>query len=303
MESEVEYLHFCDDQLNKYFAVYNIKEKFIIKYDMPYDTTYLFDSAQIKDCIYFTGGGLPSIDGHSERFFQKAVEVRILKDGLKIEMLPNMNVSRSNHTLVAVGENLLYAIGGCNTKAQIPACEKYDITKKEWTLCASLNEKKIWASVCVFNDRYLYSFGGSTNLKPKESNLIEYLDIEDKTAILWTKVELKEGKELWPRCFFMGCLQVEPNCILLFGGLVGNNEVDDTYYFDPIEKVITKGPKLEGKDGFYRTKPVISGKEVMAVGCNEGELHVYDITDKKWLLIKKDKWNPDIAFKVKAATV
>lgn len=303
MKSEAEFTHFCDDQKNKCFVVYNVKDKSTTKFEVPYETVYLFDSVQVKNHIYFTGGGMPPTDSHGEEFFQKAVRMIITGDDSSVEVLPNMNVSRSNHTLVAVADKLLYAIGGCNTKAEIPACEEFNIAEKKWKGCATLNEKKMWVSVCVVDSRYLYAFGGSTNLKPKESNLIEFLDTQDTAAKMWTKVELSAGKDLWPRCFFTGCLQVEPDRVLLFGGLVESNEVDDSYYFSPSTKTMVKGPKLERKDAFYRTKPGVNGKEVMIVGSNEGDMHIYNIADKKWSLIKKSMWNPETGFNVKSDTV
>lgn len=303
MKAESEFAHFCDDQKNKCFVVYNVKDKSTTKYEVPYETVYLFDSVQVKNHIYFTGGGMPPTDTHGEQFFDKAVEIIITGDDSKVEELPSMNVRRSNHTLVAVGDKQLYAIGGCNTKAEIPACEEYDIEGRKWRGCASLNEKKMWVSVCVFNARHLYAFGGSTNLKPKESALIECLDTQDKGAKMWTKVELSAGKDLWPRCFFVGCLQIEPNSIMLFGGLVNSNEVDDTYYFDPETRSMTKGQRLERRDAFYRTKPGINGKEMMIVGSNEGDMHIYSIADQKWSLIKKNMWNPETGFNIKSDTV
>lgn len=303
MKAESEFTHFCDDQKNKCFVVYNVKDKSTTKYEVPYETVYLFDSVQIKNHIYFTGGGMPPAGTRGEQFFQKAVEIIITGDDTKVEELPKMNVGRSNHTLVAVADRFLYAIGGCNTKAEIPACEEYNIEERKWRPCASLNEKKMWVSVCVFSSRYLYAFGGSTNLKPKESDLIECLDTEDKGAKMWTKVELAAGKEIWPRCFFVGCFQIEPDSILLFGGLVNSNEVDDTYYFNPTKKTMEKGQKLERKDAFYRTKPGINGKEMTIVGSNEGDMHIYNITDKKWSLLKKNMWNPETGFNIKSDTV
>lgn len=252
--------------------------------------------------IYFTGGGFPPTDSHGEQFLQNTMEVIITEDDAKVCALPNMNVARANHTLVAVEDKFLYAIGGCNTKAEIPACEQYNIAKKEWRTCASLNEKKMWVSVCVFNSRYLYAFGGSTNLQPKESELIECLDIENAAAKTWTKVELTAGKELWNRCFFAGTLQIESDCIMVFGGLVKGKEVDDVFYFSPSKNTMVKGPNLEKKDAFYRTKPGRKSKEILVVGSSDGDMHIYNIDDKKWSLKKKDTWNPETGFNIKSQT-
>ncbi len=306
MKAEEECTHFCDDQKNKCFVMYNLKDKTTHKFEVPYETVYLFDSVQVANQIYFTGGGMPPVESKGEQFFQTAVRLTILPDfDTKIEKLPNMSVSRANHTMVALSPNKLYVVGGCNTKAEIPVCEEFTVDKKHWRDCAFLNEKKMWVSVCPVDGRYLYAFGGLTNMKPKESNLIECLDTTDLTAKFWTKIELAAGKDVWPRCFFVGCLQTAPDSVILFGGLINQTdqvEVDDTYVFNPKAKTMAKGTKLVRHDAFYRTKPAMSGNELMVVGSSEGDMHIYNIAEKKWTLIKKSMWNPEIGFAIKSDT-
>jgi hypothetical protein len=303
METKQEYTHFCDDQKNQYFAILSLTVKLSRKFEVPYETVYLFDSVQIKNKIYFTGGGLPPTGGKGEQFFQRAVCLTIAPDmDSTKEDLPNMNVSRANHTIAALTPTLLYVVGGCNTKAEIPSCEEYSIDKKKWREVAYLNEKKMWVSVCTFNSRYLYAFGGSTNLKPKESELIESLDTTDPAAKYWTKVVLKEGKELWKRSFFAGCMQISPDLIIIFGGLVNKAEVNTSLFFNAKTSKMIKGPDLLKADAFYRTKPGLSGNELMVVGSCEGDLHTFKIAEKKWEIIKKDTWNPEIGFAIHAGT-
>lgn len=303
MKATEENVHYCDDQKNKCFVVYNLSEKSVGKFEVPYDTVYLFDSVLVGNRVYFTGGGIPPTDTKGEQFFQTAVCVTILPDlDTTVDKLPNMNVSRANHTLMSLTPHLLYVIGGCNTKAEIPSCEEYSVDKKKWREIAYLNEKKMWVSVCGFQSKYLYAFGGSTNLTPKESNLIEFLDTTDLGAKYWTKIEIAGGKEIWPRCFFAGCKQIGET-ILLFGGLVNKIEVDDTYVFDPKAKTIAKEGKLGKPDAFYRTKPGMLGSEVTIVGSGEGDLHIYSTPGKKWSLLKKSTWNPEVGFSIKSDTL
>ena len=305
MKAPEKFTHFCDDQKNKCFVMFELADKTTRKFEVPYETVYLFDSVQIGSQIYFTGGGMPPTDTKGEQFFQTVVRLTVTEDmDTTTEKLPNMNVARANHTLVALNGKTLYAIGGCNTKAEIPACEEYNVDKKKWRDVAYLNEKKMWVSVCVVDSKYLYAFGGSTNLKPKESNMIECLDTTNLTAKTWTKIELTSGKDSWPRCFFVGTIQIAPETILLFGGLVSQTEVDSVYYFNTKTKGLTKATnKLLRPDAFYRTKPVVDGKEMVVVGSSEGDMHIYNIAEKKWNLIKKAMWNPEIGFAIKSDTV
>ena len=303
MKASSEFIHFCDDQKNKCIGFYSLKDKSVRKLEVPYETVFLFDSVQIKDSIFFSGGGMPSSETKGEQFFQTFMKLTIKSDfETSIEKLANMGVPRANHTLVALNDTTLYAIGGCNTKAEISACEEYSMDKKKWRDCASLNEKKMWMSVCVVDSRYLYVFGGSTNMKAKETDMIECLDTSDVSAKIWTKIDLAAGKDVWPKCFFVGSYQIGPDAIILFGGLVSQAEVDSTYIFSPKTKTVTKGTKLACRDAFYRTKPGVWGNELVVVGSSEGDMHTYNIIEKKWTVIKKAMWNPEVGFAIKSDT-
>ena len=170
MEKSNKFTHYCDDKKNTYFNVYDVESKVSTKYEVPYMTDYLFDSVQINSQIYFSGGGIPETKIQSEKVFNITMRLDIILDETDPEVtrLDNMCVERANHSLVAIKENLIYAIGGCNREGQLSSCEVYDIKANKWQICASLSESKMWVIVCPFNDRYLYAFGGSTNTKPKK---------------------------------------------------------------------------------------------------------------------------------------
>eukprot|EP00826_Nyctotherus_ovalis_P045974 TRINITY_DN5141_c0_g2_i9.p1 TRINITY_DN5141_c0_g2~~TRINITY_DN5141_c0_g2_i9.p1 ORF type:complete len:309 (-),score=67.08 TRINITY_DN5141_c0_g2_i9:119-1045(-) len=296
-----EFTHFCYDKSNRYFVVFSVVEKVSRKIELPYETTYLFDSAQVGNQIYFTGGGIPPSGSHGDQFFQTTCRVTVLQDfDTIIDNLANMNVGRANHTLVAVNSNTLYAIGGSNTKDEIPACEVYAVDKNTWKNCASLNQKKMWMTVCVVDSRYLYAFGGSTNLKPKETNMIECLDTEDTAAKLWTKIELTSGTECWPRAFFAGSFQVDGENVLVFGGVVNQKESDESFYFNFKTRTIVRGPKMRTRDAFCRSAPILSDGQMIIIGSNEG--HTYSLADKKWALLERDAWNPETGFYIKSDT-
>ena len=55
----------------------------------------------------------------------------------------------------------IYAIGGTLAK-QDPTnvCEYYNVIDDTWTDLPPLPEKRFSSSLCIFNDEYLFSFGG-----------------------------------------------------------------------------------------------------------------------------------------------
>ena len=304
VEAIEEYTHFCDDPKNKFFVVYNVKDKVTYNFEVPYETVYLFDSVQLKNQIYFTGGGMPKNKTKPEQFFKTTARVIVNPEEIdsKNEKLKSMNTARANHTLVSLNDKILYAIGGCNETAELSDCEMYHISKNEWVPCASLIEHKMWPTVCVVDGRYLYSFGGSSNLKPKETKTIECLDTNDTSAKQWSKITLISGEDKLPRCFFMGGLQISSKEILLFGGLENNKGLDTTFYFDLSAKTVVQGEKLLKNDAFYRSKPGINGTQITIVGSTGGDLHLYDKTSKKWTMMAKATWNSDLGVNLKSDT-
>ena len=303
MEKFPIFSHYCDDEQNKLFVAYSLKDKATRKYDVPYETVFLFDSAQVGNQIFFTGGGLPASDTEGEKFFRTTARV-IIHSNLEAsaEYLDNMVVPRANHTLVTLNDNSIYAVGGCNGSGDTSSCEAYDIGKNVWRKCASLTENKKWVSVCTFSAKYLYAFGGACNDSDKDSDVIEYLDTQDQSAKSWARVKLDKGKEYWRHCIFVGVMQITPNAILLFGGHVEKAESQESFIFYPASRTLEKCSQLVKKDEFYRTKPQILGKELMMVGSCLGDLHIYNIELKKWTAMEKNAWNPEDVFHLKAET-
>ncbi len=307
MEKFPTFSHYCDDEQNKLFVAYSLKDKATRKYDVPYSTIFLFDSAQISNQIYFTGGGMPAITKEEEeQFFTIAARVTIhsnLESGT--ERLADMLVPRANHTLVALGTSRLFAMGGCNDSGETSSCEVYDVGKNQWLHCASLTEAKKWVSVCTFEDRYVYAFGGATKDKTMDSDVIECLDtghMPVSPEATWQVVELLAGKALWKHCIFLGAAQVSPGEVLLFGGLMDKCESAESFIFSPKKRSIERIAPLGKADEFYRTKPQILGDELMMVGSPLGDLHVFKISTHKWTAIEKNVWNPEDVFHIKSET-
>ena len=304
MEKNPSFSHYCDDEKNKLFTAFSLKNKTAREYYIPYETIFLFDSAQINNQIYFTGGGLPESSKQEEQtFFNIAMRVTILINlESTTEKLANMLDARAMHTLVQLANKEIYAIGGCNETGDLSLCEAYDVAKNKWRKCPNLTEKKIWVSVCPFNDRYLYAFGGgSYQDNEKTSKAIEFYDTHDLLAKQWTKVTLVSGAELAKACIFSGIMQIAPENILIFGGHVDGDASDTSFVFKPATKTLEKWAKLAKGDEFYRTKPQILGDELMIVG-SMGDLHTFNRKSNKWTMTHKNTWNPDLELRLKADT-
>ena len=114
MENGFGLLHFCNDPKNKDFEVCSIerpKDAIPRKFTVPYETVYFFDTTQVKNSIYFSGGGLPLTESSTEQFFQIAMRYTIKPDmDTSTTKLANMKVARANHTMVTLTPNLLYVV-------------------------------------------------------------------------------------------------------------------------------------------------------------------------------------------------
>lgn len=67
--------------------------------------------------------------------------------------------SRYTHALAHQG-NYVYALGGRSINGVLDACERYSINLNRWEKIAKLNQKRCTMPAVVFEDSYIYVFGG-----------------------------------------------------------------------------------------------------------------------------------------------
>eukprot|EP00826_Nyctotherus_ovalis_P062279 TRINITY_DN8982_c0_g1_i13.p1 TRINITY_DN8982_c0_g1~~TRINITY_DN8982_c0_g1_i13.p1 ORF type:complete len:213 (-),score=33.87 TRINITY_DN8982_c0_g1_i13:162-800(-) len=200
-----------------------------------------------------------------------------------------MNVSRADHSMEAINGKYLYVVGGINTDGLISSCEEYEIEADKWREIAPLNEKKKWMSLCSFNSKYLYSFGGCLTSASEATALIEFLDTGSPAA--WTPIKLGPDTYPFSACCLLGAVPVSPTCILLFGGVVKGKEIDLCLKFDTADNSLAKEKALLHCDSFCRTRAGFKGECFAIVGSREGGLHVYDGKQQKWSYKRRMIWN------------
>jgi len=71
----------------------------------------------------------------------------------------SLNQSRYTHALAHQG-NFVYAIGGRSINGVLESCERYSINMNRWERIANLNQKRCTMPAIVFEDSYIYVFGG-----------------------------------------------------------------------------------------------------------------------------------------------
>ena len=216
----------------------------------------------------------------------------IVTDDMKtiVNKLANMNLPRAEHTIESIADKYLYVLGGANSSGIIASCEEYEIEADKWREMAPLNEKKKWVSVCSFDDKYLYTFGGYLTSKGDTSSLIECLDTSSHTA--WTIVSISREGNQFMECYLLGAVAISKTSILLFGGIVKGKEVDQCMRFEIEEKKLIKDKALLCCDSFSRTQAGFKDNSFVVVGSREGGLHIYDKGTQKWSYKLRKLWNP-----------
>lgn len=105
----------------------------------------------------------------------------------------------------------------------IKACQLYDINTDKWTLLPQLQQPKINSSLCLMKERYLFCFGGHSDIL--HPYLIEMLDLKlmlnDQT---WKSINTKPNV----MAYVIGCFPVLDDSAILFSR---HNDQRDIYKF------------------------------------------------------------------------
>ena len=196
--------------------------------------------------VFLIGGSLPD---------SKCLDTIYEIVGGTVQVRAQLPKPRYNIGVLAI-KNAIYLLGGeLQTNLYVSNCELYNIANQTIPQLPQFSESKGGVSVCSFGDKYIYAFGGflsGDTLKfPEDLNtaelnlddslkyfgeLVEYFnEVENAEGAMgegplfshkierltlqdmreWESVEVKG--DMYPVAL-AGCVQVNPTCILLFGG-------------------------------------------------------------------------------------
>ena len=179
-----------------------------ISFDIPYNHASICTP---DGRIIMTGGVNDGV------WFNFVYELDEKKKGL----MPRkpMNHKRSSHTICMMNDDYLLVVGGENGSNLLRSCEKFNLTNHSWSLIADCNYELPDASICNYNNRYVYRFGKT------KTNCIERYSIEKN---VWTPISVQIKFPLGTNC--ESC-QINENGILIFGGDSSLGRVDDCFLF------------------------------------------------------------------------
>ncbi len=186
-----------------------------------------------KGKLYFSGGENEqgcdpdkTIAKYNDFFYIDLTNLKENKDKIIVKNLPNLNESRTWHSMIYIPNKYIFIVGGSNTKS----VEIYNMETNEIKKDSELNELRSECTLCLVNNTYLYAFCGfllyqehiitieRCNLL-KEERKWDYVNINDKNGVSF-------------RPSFFGVSYFRNNELLL----IGSNDNGDEKYFDYIYK-------------------------------------------------------------------
>ena len=157
------------------------------------------------------------------------------KDKIIINELPNLNESRTWHSMIYIPYKYIFIVGGSNTKS----VEIYNMDTNEINIDSELNEFRSECTLCLVNNMYLYAFCGflihqEYNITIERCNLLK-----EKRKWEYVSINEKDGFNFRPS--FFGVSYFKNDEILLIGG----NDNGDENHYDYVYKI---GKNEEEKD-------------------------------------------------------
>ena len=223
-------------------------------------------------CLYFSGGEDEqtydpdkTITKYNDFFYVDLKKLNENKNKIIIKELPNMNESRTWHSMIYVPYKYIFIVGGSNTKS----VEIYNMETKEIKKDSELNEFRSECTLCLVNNVYLYAFFGflihqeynrtieRCNLlkEEREWEYVDYINTLEKSGINF-------------KISFFGISYYKDDEIIL----IGSNDNGDEKHYDYKYKI---GRNEEEKDeinefdcNFNETNNVFRDKLFMPIDDN-----------------------------------
>ena len=199
-------------------------------------------------CLYFSGGETEqtydpdkTVSKYNDFFYIDLRELNENNNKIDIRELPNLNESRTWHSMIYVPNKYIFIVGGSNTKS----VELYNMDTKELTKDSDLNDYRSESSLCLVNNTYLYAFYGFVIHQEYNKSIERCNLLREKRE--WEYVDYKNAIENSENNFkisFFGISYFNNNQILLIGG----DDNGDEKHYDYIYKIGENGERDEIKE-------------------------------------------------------
>jgi len=223
-----------------------------------------------KGKLYFSGGeseqeGDPdkTVAKYNNFFYVDLKNLKENKDKIIIEELPNLNESRTWHSMIYVPHKYIFIVGGSNTKS----VEVYNMETNEVKKDSELNEIRSESTLCLVNNIYLYAFYGFLLYQEHITTIERCNLLRGERKWEYVYINEKNGVNLYPS--FFGVSYFKNDEILL----IGSNDNGDEKHFDYIYKIgkneDEKDDIVEFKCNLNENSRVFKDKFFMPINDNE----------------------------------
>lgn len=184
-------------------------------------------------------------------------------------------------------KGFIYLICGKDSDSVVvDTCEKYDVSRNQWTSIASINRRRYAASaVAVRETDKIYLFGGRSDY---HNNMMEDIEEYNIAQNSWKIIKLSSPNE-WTPVEVCSSIQIKSGKILIFGG--SDASIEDSrqsYIFDTESFKLEKTNPLR-KPHVFVSASFLHGNYVFAVGneyyVKNRNIHRFNIEKNEWEIV------------------
>jgi hypothetical protein len=252
-----------------------------------------FDSVLVKNFVYIMGG----TNEEGKVPLATTYEYEILGKEGKLKTKTNMVKGRFGHKAISVVDSFIYALGGVTSSflgtKYTSHCEKYDRIFNRWIEIKPLMESKGYMTACHFRERFIYVFGGfRDDLCLESSANVEIYDTMVESEG-WKFVKFNDEGSKWLPVSQGGAIQLNRSSLIIFGGRINKTKFSSDSYIYSIKDNTMKmiESKIESSTTFYQRQVVVYKEQIYAFDGDKNDLHVLNVNEMKWILVKKEEWN------------
>eukprot|EP01017_Pseudomicrothorax_dubius_P048120 TRINITY_DN8706_c0_g1_i1.p1 TRINITY_DN8706_c0_g1~~TRINITY_DN8706_c0_g1_i1.p1 ORF type:complete len:645 (-),score=128.02 TRINITY_DN8706_c0_g1_i1:33-1967(-) len=230
-EGAEKLLHFYDDKTNTIYTLdlptFNRTKEVVFR-----EKELTGDIPQYCQTVITSQGQIFMMGGQDKNDSSKKLADVALIDVARgtLERRARMARGRSSFTVSYIAE-FIFAIGGLGDgDVALPYCEKYRISNNQWNELQALPYGLSKPTCTSFDNRFIYLVGGITPEKKINPKVLRY----ELAANQWSEVSLRLSEK--PPAgvkvinFESGVAQINPNEVLVFGGLNEKKEPVDTTF-------------------------------------------------------------------------
>ena len=272
---------------SKKFSLYSVANRSVSTYEvealkfnfMKLAQTVVFDESEK---VYIAGG------------FKREVTMLKIKeevsDGLtiysikenKVLKVVKMPKPRAFHSCLVV-QNKMYLIGGIIANEEyVKACDCLNLESTSWEYIPKLNYDRLYPSLCVVNQKFLFAFTGITTRNDATS--IESLNLVDRKK--WQSIEPSDPGRCWTKPSLCGVAVINEKEILICGGKSSGTVLYSTFIYNPMEKYIYRSKDMKLGGAFNNCTAHFNRKLTMIDERGNGTTyHEFDLENETWTVL------------------